>query len=61
MLAPPNQGLEDKLSDLNMLVNPGGIERTVEEFGDLLAQTGFRLDRHVPTTGPQDVLEAVPV
>ena len=61
VLAPPNQGLEDKLSDLNMLVNPGGIERTVEEFGDLLAQTGFRLDRHVPTTGPQDVLEAVPV
>ena len=61
VLAPPNQGLADKLSDLNMLVNPGGIERTLDEFSALLAKAGFRLDRHVPTAGPQDVLEAVPV
>jgi O-methyltransferase len=61
VLAPPNEGLESKLSDLNMLVNPGGIERTVAEFGALLAQAGFHLERHIPTTGSQDVLEAVPV
>jgi O-methyltransferase len=61
VLAPANEGLDDKLSDLNMLVNPGGIERTVEEFEALLARAGFRLERHVPNTGAQDVLEAVPV
>jgi len=60
VLAPPNEGLESKLSDLNMLVNPGGIERTVEGFGALLVQAGFHLERHISTTGPQDVLEAVP-
>ncbi len=61
VLAPPNRGLESKVSDLNMLVSVGGIERTVEEFDALLAQAAFRLERHVPTGGPQDVLEAVPV
>lgn len=61
VLAPPNQGLADKLSDLNMLVNPGGMERTRDEFGALLDRSGFRLQKHVSTSGAQAVLEAVPV
>ena len=36
LLAPPNAGAEGKLSDLNMLVNVGGRERTLEEFVVLL-------------------------
>jgi O-methyltransferase domain/Dimerisation domain len=49
------------LSDLNMLVMTGGQERTAREYGALLAQTGFRLMRLIPTGSPYDVLEAVVV
>jgi hypothetical protein len=60
VLAGPNQGLEDKLSDLNMLVNPGGMERSVEEFGSLLGAAGFRVVSIVATGSPYKVIEAVP-
>jgi C-methyltransferase len=49
------------LSDLNMLVMTGGQERTVQEYGALMAQAGFRLMRLIPTDSPYDVLEAVVV
>ena len=32
IVEPPNEGAETKLGDLNMLVGPGGQERTLEEF-----------------------------
>jgi hypothetical protein len=35
--------------DLQMMVTTGGLQRTKEEFGVLLAQTGFRLDRLIPS------------
>jgi hypothetical protein len=59
-LAPPNEGAEAKLSDLNMLVAPGGRERTRAEYAALLAATGFELVRAVATRGPLSVLEARP-
>jgi hypothetical protein len=43
LLAPPNEGAEGKLSDLNMLVNAGGRERNLEEFAVLLEGAGFAL------------------
>jgi O-methyltransferase domain/Dimerisation domain len=60
LIAPPNLGADDKLSDLNMLVGPGGRERTIEEFDDLLEQGGFRLRQVVATGSPMRVLEAAP-
>lgn len=46
-LGPPNAAPDAKLSDLNMLVVPGGRERTADEYGALLAAGGFRLaERH---------------
>ncbi len=60
VLDPPNQGMDTKLSDLNMLVNPGGLERSEPEFATLLASSGFKLRRVVPTSGPYCVIEAVP-
>ena len=39
----------------------GGIERTEAEYAALLAEAGFRLERHIPTPCPQAILEAVPV
>jgi len=36
-------------SDINMMVNVGGRERTDAEFRNLFAAAGFRLTRIVPT------------
>jgi hypothetical protein len=47
-------------ADLNMLVGPGGRERSTAEFADLFAGAGFRLIRTVPTGTPWAVIEAVP-
>jgi hypothetical protein len=48
-----------KLLDINMLVIPGGMERTREGFADLFARAGLRLKRVVPTKCPLSILEAV--
>ena len=48
-----------KLVDLEMLVSPGGVERTEEEFRELLAQAGFTLTRVVPTKSHLSIVEAV--
>jgi hypothetical protein len=40
-----------KVIDLEMLMSPGGVERTAPEFTELLETSGFRLNRIVPT-GP---------
>ncbi len=59
LVAPPNAGPETKLSDLNMLVGPGGLERTREEFAQILAAAGLRLERVAAEAFGQHVLEAV--
>lgn len=48
-----------KLLDLEMLVSPGGMERTAEEYRELLASAGLRLNRIVPTKSPFSIVEAV--
>lgn len=58
LVPPPNEGAETKLSDLNMLVSPGGLERTREEFAALFEQAGLRLARVVPTAGTHSIIEA---
>lgn len=50
-----------KLMDLEMLVLPGGMERTENEFRELFAASGFKLERIIPTPGLQCVIEGVPV
>ena len=60
VLAPPNQGPETKLGDVNMLINPGGLERSSEDFEALLATAGFKLKRVLPTQGTFSLLESVP-
>ena len=56
VIAPPNQIAEAKFSDLNMLVTHGALERTREEFVDLFAKGGFRLDQVIPTRSPLSVI-----
>ena len=48
-----------KLLDINMMVGPGGKERTREEFRALLAKAGLRLTRIVPTLAGLGIVEAV--
>jgi O-methyltransferase domain/Dimerisation domain len=59
LVAPPNEMPAAKFSDLNMLVSPGGRERTREEFSDLFARSGFGLT-HVFPAGTHNVIEARP-
>lgn len=47
-------------ADLTMLIGPGGRERTLQEFRDLLDSCGFRLVRVVATELEYSVLEAFP-
>lgn len=48
-----------KLIDLEMLVSPGGVERTETEYRELLAGAGLRLNRVIPTQSPFSIIEAV--
>lgn len=51
-----------KMLDFQMLMmTDGGQERTEEEFRDLFASSGFRLNRIVATGRPISVIEAVPL
>lgn len=61
VVGPPNERLEPKLSDLNMLALPGGRERTLQEFEALLDRAGFRLESETPTSSGFSVIAASPV
>ena len=54
-----NEPHYSKLLDLEMLTSPGGQERTAEEYRELLAATGLRLSRILPTKSPFSIIEAV--
>jgi hypothetical protein len=60
VLGAPNEAPDGKFSDLNMLVAPGGQERTREEFAALLATAGFTLARVIPTGTRHSLIEATP-
>ena len=60
VIPPGNDPHPGKWIDLEMLVNPGGKERTAEEWAALLASGGFRLNRIVPTPSLFSVVEGVP-
>jgi len=49
-----------KIMDLEMLVMPGGRERTEREFRALFDRAGFTLTRVVATTSPLSVVEGRP-
>lgn len=47
-----------KIIDLEMLISPGGIERTPSEFEKLLNDSGFKMTRIIPTQGMMSIVEA---
>jgi hypothetical protein len=56
----PREDLAAAFSDLNMLVGPGGRERTRDEYETLLRAAGLRVTRVIPTTTDVSIVEAVP-
>ena len=50
-----------KLFDWIMMGIPGGVERTEDEFREILRKGGFKVERIVPTAGLNSVIEAVAV
>jgi AraC-like DNA-binding protein len=58
LLDTPNRSTA--FADLNMMVGPGGLERTAAEYAGLFAAAGFRLTRTVATTTEWVVIEAAP-
>jgi hypothetical protein len=59
VVTPGNEPDLAKLLDIEMLVSPGGKERTAHEYRQLFAAAGLRLTRIVPTKSPYSVIEAV--
>jgi ubiquinone/menaquinone biosynthesis C-methylase UbiE len=60
VLPPMNEPHIGPLIDLNMMVMTGGAERTEFEYGELLAKSGFRMERVAATRSPFSVIEAAP-
>lgn len=63
VVQPGNTPDPNKTVDLLMLALGGGIERSLDEFPELLSRAGLKLTRVVPTSTPTQVsvVEAMPV
>ena len=61
MVGPPNEIPEGKFSDLNMLVQYAALERTCQEFRDLLKSGGFEMTEVIPTRSPLSIIVAQPM
>ena len=59
VIPPGNDPHPGKILDLEMLISPGGVERTAAEFETLLTNSGFKLNRIIPTQSPVSIVEAV--
>jgi hypothetical protein len=48
------------MGDVNMLVGPGGQERTLDEFNRLYEAAGYELVGQTPTASGMHVIEGAP-
>ena len=61
MVIPPgNERSFGKFLDVNMMLIPGGKERTEEEYRTLLRRSGFALTRILPTRHEISLVEGIP-
>lgn len=58
VLPPGDQPHMAKLLDVEMLLFPGGHERTPEQYRQLFASSGLRLTRIIPTKSAMSIVEA---
>lgn len=59
LVPPGNEPSPAKMLDIGMLVMLGGLQRTEQEYRDLLARSSFSVDRVIPA-GPTSIVEAKP-
>ncbi len=60
VVGPPNEIPEGKFSDLNMMIQYGALERTGQEFHDLLKSAGFVMTEIIPTRSPLSIVVGQP-
>jgi hypothetical protein len=60
VIQPGNDFSPDKFIDLQMLIFPGGCERTEKQFRELFATAGWQLNRIIPTVASDSIVEGVP-
>jgi hypothetical protein len=60
VIQPGNDYYPGKLLDLQMLIFPGGRERSEKQFRELFAASGWKLSRIVPTAAIDSIVEGVP-
>ena len=60
VLGGPNEDLDGKLMDMHMLVMPGGLERTLDEWRDLFAAGSWTLTGSRPIVGGWQLIEGDP-
>jgi hypothetical protein len=58
LIMPGPENIFTKTIDIEMLVGPGGRERTVAEFTELFARARLKLDRVIETPSSIRLLEA---
>jgi hypothetical protein len=60
VIQPGNDFYPGKFLDLQMLIFPGGKERTEKQFRELFAAGGWKWSRVVPTATPICIVEGIP-
>jgi hypothetical protein len=60
VIQPGNDFSPGKFLDLQMLIFPGGRERTEKEFRELFAAAGWQLRRVIPTVVAESIVEGIP-
>lgn len=60
VIQPGNDFAPGKFLDLQMLIFPGGCERTEKQFRELFGAAGWQLSRVIPTAVPESIVEGVP-
>jgi hypothetical protein len=61
VIQPGNDFHPGKFLDLQMLIFPGGCERTEKQFRELFTAAGWKLSRVIPTASLESIVEGVPV
>ena len=61
VILPGNDFSIGKIMDIQMMLFPGGMERTETQFRDLFAASGWKLTRIIPTSASESIVEGVPV
>jgi len=61
VIQPGNDFAPGKFLDLQMLIAAGGRERTEKQFREIFEASGWKLNRVIPTTVPDSIVEGSPV